>query len=34
MALNVYIRFTSPTLGSSFSTLAEIRSIPGAFFLV
>ena len=31
MALNIYIRFTSPSYGSSFSFLAVIRSRPGAF---
>jgi hypothetical protein len=33
MALNIYIRFTGPSVGSSFSVLAIIRSRPGAFFL-
>ena len=32
VALNIYIRFTSPSSGSSFSILAVIRSRPGAFF--
>ena len=34
MAFNIYIRFTSPSFGSSFSILAVIRSRPGAFFFV
>jgi hypothetical protein len=32
MVLNIYIRFTSPSIGSCFSILAVIRSRPGAFF--
>ena len=32
MALNIYIRFTSPSFFSSFNILAVIRSRPGAFF--
>jgi len=31
MALNIYIRFISPSFGSSFSILAVIRSKPGDF---
>ena len=33
MMLNICIRFTSPSFGSSCSILAVIRSRPGAFFL-
>ena len=33
MVLNIYIRFKSPSFGSSFSILAVIRSRPGVFFL-
>jgi len=32
MALNIYIRFTSPSFGSSFSILAVISLRPGALF--
>jgi hypothetical protein len=32
VVLNIYIRFTSPSFGSSFSILAVIRSRPGALF--
>ena len=31
MMLNICIRFTSPSFGSSVSILAVIRSRPGAF---
>jgi hypothetical protein len=30
--LNIYIILTSPSFDSSFSILAVIRPIPGAFF--
>jgi hypothetical protein len=33
MALNMYISFTSPFFGNSFSILAVIKLSPGAFFV-